>query len=72
VSFKGEPAFIKTGFNNWKKSEAFKKDESSECHKNSLQSFHIWKSHKPVDHQLSEDAERQESYRQLKVKKIGL
>ncbi|CAB4021665.1 zinc finger MYM-type 1-like, partial [Paramuricea clavata] len=69
VSLRSEPTFIKTGFSNWKKVENLSKHEKSDCHKHSLQAYRHWKSQKPVDHQMSEEAERQESYRQQNVKK---
>ncbi len=65
---RSEPAFIKTGFSNWKKSEVFAKHEKSDCHKHSLQAHRHWKSQKPIHHQIDEENERQESYRQQNVR----
>ncbi|CAB4041097.1 Hypothetical predicted protein, partial [Paramuricea clavata] len=64
TSSRSEPTFIKTGFSNWKKSEVFAKHEKSDCHKHSLQAHRHWKSQKPIHHQIDEENERQESYRQ--------
>ena len=61
------PTFIKTGFSNWKKVEAFSKHDKSDCHKHSVEAYHHWKYQKPVHHQVSEEAEGQESYRQQNV-----
>ncbi|CAB4003237.1 Hypothetical predicted protein [Paramuricea clavata] len=69
TSSRSEPTFIKTGFSNWKKSEVFAKHEKSDCHKHSLQAHRHWKSQKPIHHQIDEENERQESYRQQNVKK---
>ena len=67
VSAKSDQAFIKLGFGNWKKSEVLAKHQKSDCHKQSLQAYRYWKHQKPVDHQISEEAEQQESYRQQTV-----
>ena len=68
TSSRSEPAFIKTGFSNWKKSEVFTKHEKSDCHKHSLQAHRHWKSQKPIHHQIDEENERQESCRQQNVR----
>ncbi|CAB4042939.1 zinc finger MYM-type 1-like [Paramuricea clavata] len=68
VASKGDPAFIKVGFGNWKKSEVFSKHEKSDCHRHSSQAYRQWKYQKPVDHQISEEAAKQESYRQQLVR----
>ena len=67
TSSRSEPAFIKTGFSNWKKSEVFAKHEKSDCHKHSLQAHRHWKFQKPIHHQIDEENERQESFRQQNV-----
>ncbi|CAB4018532.1 zinc finger MYM-type 1-like [Paramuricea clavata] len=68
VALKGDPAFIKVRFGNWKKSDVFSKHEKSDCHRHSSQAYRQWKYKKPVDHQINEEAAKQESYRQQLVR----
>ncbi|XP_063592549.1 zinc finger MYM-type protein 1-like [Penaeus indicus] len=69
ISQKGDPAFINSGFSNWKKTERFSKHEQSECHRYSVESFKAWEKQKSIDHLISEGAAKRESYRQERVKK---
>ena len=66
---KGDPAFITTGFSNWKETEKFSKHEQSECPRYSAESFLRWKKQKPIDHLKNEDAAKRESYRLERVLK---